>query len=388
MLWDMMEMAGYKNQSQQLHSKFFSRNTAKSLGPHPKASQGSDFWKSFMTDDHTPIEFSWNWSTKRKTPSVRYSIDPIGHSAGTLIDPFNTYDSINLLRKSLPLAPEVDLEWYEYFTKALTITGTELTHQEFISSNIPRSQQFLAFELAEESIMIKVYFLPQWKAMSTGESTLSLVEKSIQNLGLCDLSLVTGFDIIADYIQSFPEKDRPEVEIVAIDCINPAKSRIKIYLRSRRTCFDSVVDMMTLGGRLPSMTEKGFLSLEDLWCSVLSLDSSDVILPENAHRTAGILYYLELKAGSTIPKSKVYIPAKHYGGNDEAVARGLSEFLKKRGQCMVNGSTYLSGITQLCKHRGLADGLGFHTYISCAIEGDDLNVTSYYNPEIYHASRF
>jgi len=347
MLWDMMEMAGYTNQSQEFHSDFFSRNTAKFLGPHPEGSQKSDSWKSFMTDDHTPIEFSWNWSAKRRTPSVRYSVDPIGNSARTRIDPFNTYESIELLEKTLRLAPGIDLGWYEYFTKMLTISGTELAHQELMCSKIPKSQQFLAFELVDESVMAKVYFLPQWKAISTGGSTLSVVEKSIRQLGSYDPSLAAAFDIIAKFIRSFPKEERPEVEIVAIDCIDPARSRIKIYLRSQQTSFNSVIDMMTLGGKLPSMTEKGLISLDDLWCSVLSLDHSGMNLREQTHRTAGILYYFELKAGSTLPKSKVYIPAKHYGGNDQAVARGLSKFLGKRGQCMADGSTYLNGITQL-----------------------------------------
>lgn len=347
MLWDMLEMGGYTSQSQELHAQFFARNVSKSLGPHPAASQKPDSWKSFMTDDHTPIELSWNWSASRKIPTVRYSVDPIGISAGSALDPFNTQASIELLQKTLPSAPGMDLGWYEYFTKVLTISGKGLSKKELAASSIPRSQQFLAFELLDDTVMTKVYFLPQWKALRTGRSTLSVVENSIRGLGASDPCLPAAFEVIAKYIRSFSPEERPEVEIVAIDCIDPSKSRIKIYLRSRRTSFDSVIDMMTLGGNLPPMSEKGQASLEDLWCSVLSLDDSSKDLPEQSHRTAGILYYLELKAGSPLPKAKVYIPAKHYGKNDQAVARGLDKFLGKRGQHMADGSTYLDGISRI-----------------------------------------
>lgn len=38
-------------------------------------------------------------------------------------------------------------------------------------------------------------------------------------------------------------------------------------------------------------------------------------------------------------------------------------------------------------HRELSSGLGFHTYISWASEGDRWNVTSYLNPEVNHPCR-
>ena len=39
----------------------------------------------------------------------------------------------------------------------------------------------------------------------------------------------------------------------------------------------------------------------------------------------------------------------------------------------------------LCStHRKLEAGLGFHTYVSCAVDGDSLAITSYFNPEIYY----
>ncbi|KAF2815492.1 aromatic prenyltransferase [Mytilinidion resinicola] len=387
MLWDMMCMGGYTNQSQEFHSTFFARHIASSLGPHPGATGASDSWESFMTDDHTPIELSWNWAPSRSGPSVRYSVDPIEISSGSILDPFNTQASIELLQKTMPYAAAFNLQWYEHFTKALTVSGKGLRSQDVNSSKIPRSQQFLAFELLDDEIMTKVYFLPQWKAKRTRATTLEVVENAVHALGTSDPSMSAAMDVITDYICSFPLEERPEVEIVAIDCIDPSKSRIKIYLRSRRTTFDSVIDMMTLGGRLPAMTGKGQASLEELWCSVLSLDNADMDLPETTHRTAGILYYLELRADSPLPKSKVYIPAKHYGKDDLSVARGLSKFLGNRDQYMADGSDYLDGVTRICKHRKLEDGRGFHTYISCAVSGDDLNVTSYYNPEIYHASR-
>ena len=49
-------------------------------------------------------------------------------------------------------------------------------------------------------------------------------------------------------------------------------------------------------------------------------------------RTASLLYYLELRAGSSRPKSKVYLPVRHYAKNEDQIDRGLSNFWEKRGK--------------------------------------------------------
>ena len=93
---------------------------------------------------------------------------------------------------------------------------------------------------------------------------------------------------------------------------------------------------MTLGREIddPDM-EHGLAELQELWILVLGLDqhfSSSNELTPNSHRTAGILYYFELKPGQALPVPKVYIPVRHYGKNDQNIAEGLLKYLKKHRQ--------------------------------------------------------
>ena len=87
-------------------------------------------------------------------------------------------------------------------------------------------------------------------------------------------------------------------EILAIDCVDSSKLRIKIYIRSRETFIDSIADLMTMGGLLTKDgTDKAFTSLKDLWSHIFSLGldfSSSAPLELRGYKTVRILYYLSL----------------------------------------------------------------------------------------------
>lgn len=361
MLGYMLAMAGYTEESQEFHCHFFARYIADSLGQYPATTEllGKRY-NSFMTDDHTPIELSWKWSSTHKLPTVRYSIDPIPGK----LNNFNTRATNELLEKILPSASSIDLRWYDKLVEMLTTSSAEANgekpiHSDIALSKLPHSQQFLAFELERNirnscrNFMTKAYFLPEWKALLNDESTFSLVRSSIKTLAAYhpDALLHESWNLVAGYIQSFnSDSGRPQVEIEALDCIDLSQSRIKIYLRSSRTKFNDVLDMMTLGGQISNHIQGSLLeSLKSIWCSVLSLEEKDLEadLPANNHRTAGILYLAELRPRCRVPKIKVYIPAKHYGKNDLSVAQGISAFLSSRGNSFVDGSDYLTGAKQL-----------------------------------------
>ncbi|KAF3388833.1 4-O-dimethylallyl-L-tyrosine synthase [Penicillium rolfsii] len=387
-LRDMLESAGYPSKSIQLHTNFFRTSVAPSLGPHPRGTGAPTIWKSFMTDDCTPVELSWCWSTSLETPTVRYSVEPIGRLAGQAADPINTAASIRLLGETLPLARDLDLYLHRYFQRALT-SNTANCIDTTGAVTIPLSQTFMAFDLLEETVVAKQYYLPGWKALKEAKSKFSLVNNAIQNLPPLAGALLSSFDVFVEFLESFPTERRPTVEILAVDCLDPVQSRIKIYVRNRETTFKSVMKMLTFGGRSPKTQEEEQM-LRELWCAVLGLDEGtfehNQPLRENEHLTGGILYYYEFKSGAAMPKTKVYLPVRHYAEDDDQIARGLSHYLDRRGKRLTTGS-YYDGVQRLCKHRNLASGLGFHSYITWASENNKWNLTAYFNPEIYHPSR-
>ncbi|KAI8151661.1 4-O-dimethylallyl-L-tyrosine synthase [Colletotrichum sp. SAR 10_70] len=192
---------------------------------------------------------------------------------------------------------------------------------------------FSAFDLEDDgSTTVKSYFIPTVKASSLGISSLDLVEQAIQSLPplgpeYSSTTLMGQFSLLKDFILCHHPTEPPVVEIVAIDCVNPTDSRVKIYIRSKNTTISSMIDVMSLGGRLPFLTDTVMSPLKELWVAVFGSGAEDDVgalsrpLPTIDHRTSGILYYLELKPGAPLPKPKVYLPVRHYARDDEQIAR-------------------------------------------------------------------
>ncbi|KAF8581238.1 hypothetical protein K439DRAFT_246414 [Ramaria rubella] len=65
------------------HVEFFSQWIIPLLGPKPQVINRriTPIFKSYMCDDHTPIELSLSWKTESSKPTLRYSIEPfpVGH---------------------------------------------------------------------------------------------------------------------------------------------------------------------------------------------------------------------------------------------------------------------------------------------------------------------
>ena len=78
-----------------------------------------------MTDNFTPVEFSWNWGIKDGPVVIRYSIEPIGLLAGTSADPINDGTADRVVRQFQSLLPTADLQWYDHFSRALCLTSEQ-----------------------------------------------------------------------------------------------------------------------------------------------------------------------------------------------------------------------------------------------------------------------
>lgn len=67
------------------------------------------------------------------------------------------------------------------------------------------------------------------------------------------------------------------------------------------------------------------------WSSVLQIEGDDQELPFSNHRTAGIIFNFELQHEAPCPRSKVYIPVRHYCGTDLKIAERLGFFFRALG---------------------------------------------------------
>lgn len=385
----LVHQAGYSDNSQYASLLFLYQCIVPFLGPRPTPSGRPANWKSFMTDDFSPIEYSWSWDTSKGPPKIRFSVEAIGRDAGTKLDPFNQNMTDELIRRVNPHLAHVDWQWFNHFR--YMFCQSDASHFNLAESDPElshKSSLFMAFELQKTGVVVKAYFVPV-KAEQTRRSRLSVLSESIHSLQGPDLRF-PSYDYLSAFLASRSSTSRLDIIGVAIDCVSPIDSRLKVYVRSYEASFDSVCDFLSMDGKLNIFTEDTLRDFRSLWYAVLGLDddfSACEELCSKKHQTAGVLYNFDIKAGIIMPEAKVYIPVRHYAPNDLVVARGLTSYLKSKGR---GGFTdnYMRALERICTHRSLADGCGLQTYISCAVQNDQLVLTSYMSPEIYHSARW
>lgn len=382
-LRELVSNAGYSHERQEVALKFYHDFVINYLGPRPGKDGSPAIWRSFMTDDFSPIELSWNWGCleKRENPKIRFAIEAIGEQAGSKSDPRNMKATFELLRKLERNLPNLDTSIFHQlegkFVSQLNETGISISG----SSN---SSMFLAFELEETEPIVKIYFLFPCLAAIHGKPRGQRIHDILmpfskeQQWG----SLKNVLERLSNYNNG---EMKAEPFMIAFDCVSQQKSRMKIYIRSADTSFEGVKAMITHFNENCDSTSS-LDKLEELWHTIFGSDDSSTQLRHKDHETAGMLYYLEVKPGSSTT-IKVYLPVKHYGINDRQAAHGLVSFLeRRRGEDPVF-ENFLRALNNICTHRRLEDGLGLQTYISCCVKDSSIEITSYLSPEIYCKDR-
>lgn len=386
----LLHEAGYDIHNQYGSLLFFRHCIAGRLGARPTLTGSPQVWKSFMTDDFSPVEYSWCWDTPKGPPRIRFSVEAIGPDAGTQSDPFNQEMTTELVRHVESVASNVDWKLFNHFRNAFCEQGLEKRASEGCDDleKSHTSSIFMAFELHKSEVVVKAYFDPV-KAEQTGRSRLSVLSDSIVSLEKSDLR-VGAYDQMLAFMTSDAEGSQLEIVGIAVDCVLPKDSRLKLYVRSPSTSFDSVCAIMTLGGKLNTFPQAMLKDFRKLWQLTLGLGEDfapGANLQAKSHETAGVLYNFDIKAGNLLPKPKVYIPVRHYARNDLAAAEGLASYLKSKGQDRFVES-YMRALEGMCTHRFLGSQCGLQTYISCAVQNAQLVLTSYLSPEIYHVARW
>ncbi|KAI0509031.1 tryptophan dimethylallyltransferase-domain-containing protein [Xylaria bambusicola] len=371
--------AGYSYDAQYRNLAFFMRLVAHNLGSFPTSGYITQPWKSFMTDDGSPVEFSWDWGTGNDRPTIRYSIEPIGLTAGTSLDPLNLLVGVDFERQLIKALPDLGVEWLHHFQDFFKNHGDNVW--ESIDSHDHNSSIFYAFDLIEPNTTAKAYFFPKSRAIARKESKLQVLTQAIQLAPHSNESKLNALVMFSDF-SSDTASAHLEYEMLAIDLVDPQESRIKIYFRCRQTTFNSVANIMMLGGRAHSPNlQTGLDDLRSLW-NALFANHGDQPLTQVHHRTAGMLYNVGFKLGDQCPVVKVYIPVRHYSSSDEKVIWGLKRYFRshEKGKYM---KAYSNAMTTLFGSEVLSAGSGIQTYIGCSIRPNgSLRIVSYFKPPL------
>lgn len=355
----LLEKAGYSYDDQVRDLRLYSSAVIPELGVGPDHDDSPQHWKSFMTDHHCPVEFSWEWGSGSGLPLVRFSFEPIGPHAGTAEDPFNRHATLHFVDKYHTRLEGCDLSWFRHMWGRLVhfddIQGdpkrTPGATAHALSCSAPGpthgSRSFLALEFNKTDLVMKAYYVPEFKARADAVPTISIINEAIESLPRLSPQLQTSHRNLLSFLKT-SQGQTLGPEMVAIDCVAPEKSRIKIYMRSRTTTLDSVLQTLCLGDE--SERERLGKSLEEfqkLWKLVFGLDlDSTGELPDVSHRTGGILYYFSMESESAKPSVKVYLPIRHYAKGDLAAATGLQTYLRStsRSDCT---HKYIEAITDI-----------------------------------------
>ncbi|KAL6720922.1 hypothetical protein ACLMJK_000021 [Lecanora helva] len=387
----LMEQAGYSIHDQYACLLFYRSKIIPALGEQPLPNGTPRRWPSYTTDDFSPIEYSWSWDGAGHSPRIRFAIEPIGPRTGTVEDPFNKSKSEDLMATLCGTSTALDLELFHHFWRYLLASSddTELI-DERASPNSHRSSIFIACELGGNRLKVKAYFMPMLRSLEINQSRAQVTVRAITTLSLQNTETrYPALDTLVDFLETDPIGSQTEIEMISVDCEDPKVARIKIYLRHPQTSWEAICKVMTLNGRI-DVSSENLQELWQFWRSVLSLKdnvSTSTELPKVEHSTAGIFYCFLAGAGDVALTPKLYVPAKHYGQNDQAIVNGLARYFQDRGQDHYIDN-YRKVLTQISHHRALESQRGLHTYIACRFKTKGLSVTSYISPEIYHPARW
>jgi DMATS type aromatic prenyltransferase len=291
-------------------------------------------WRPIITHNGADLEPSWNVQNFGSKSPVRFSVEPC-LTADDAASDFETvrrstlYGLVERLNEH-PAFSKLDLRW---FMHAQSRIFTALKD----ASGRPKARIFLAFDLhtdkANPQALLKAYFLPNCHTKAANVLSDAVVYSTIRTLKLpANLSVEKPLSIIESYLSSRPSHRTVEVEMLAIDCCDQTKARVKVYGRSPpashdlSTSFAEVLNVFTLGGAI-SPSASATEALAEWWNCLMGPSREDASAQPRA-RTAGILYGFEIKPGSDVPLVKVYIPLWHYVKDDTDAVERLKKFFR------------------------------------------------------------
>ena len=392
----MMEKAGYSVESQAAGLLFYYKWIVPALGPRPTIHGDPVGRRDFMTDDLSPIEMSWSWDDSsidpNSKPKIRYAIEPIGFESESQNDMSNIHASQKLINNLKSSIPGINWTWLERLQKAFKTEAIESEQGTSPASLRKRSaNSFLGFETNEMNVDIKGYLrVPE--ALSAQNDPLSSIFQAVRSLETNGVTF-PALDRLGEFLKSDPVGSSLEVLDVpglAVDCVDPQIARLKIYVRSKDTRFETVMKVLNLGDQDTQLTPLLLSELFPLWKNVFGCSedfSTSDRLTELHDECAGVLYNFEFKSGSPSVSPKLYIPVKYYGVSDGCAAYGLTNYLRQRGRSRYTGA-YLDLIQSMCYYKSLGSTQGLQTYIQCGFKKGSLSLTSYISPQIYHKDKW
>ncbi|WQF89226.1 Putative aromatic prenyltransferase [Colletotrichum destructivum] len=290
----------------------------------------------------SPFELSWNFTPHGNT--IRYTFQPMGSRAGTDEDPFG---SSNLDDEVLPLlerhSANLDLRWFCQFRDAWMMhrhhadaAAAKEAMKQHANVKIP-SQLFLGYDLVGPKAQLKAYFLPIFKHFATGRSTDALVAEMIRSLEPFGPELEDQVRQMEEFLAGcrYPHF----IDMVGIDCCDPAKARIKVYVRVNNVSRACLKYFLTMGGKLDDERTRRMLDdMDRCWHHVIDeeaglADEQDKKPKDPATFHKGIVMAITLSPALNdgVVRARPYCSWSNYQSSDWGAVGNFAMILKELG---------------------------------------------------------
>ncbi|CAG8924602.1 unnamed protein product [Penicillium salamii] len=395
----MIDAAGYSLEKQYEVLLFHYHWIVPRLGPAPK-SDGTPMFKSLVAYDGSPFEYSWKWNTSTGEPDIRYSWEAVGKNSGTPSDPLNHDPSLDYMDKVTQVLPKTDYTWFRHFLAEIYNPDRGFYAKELEAGEPPATTLMHAVEYNKKADFgLKSYFLARKLFQGGDPATLQEWDSAIVKLSPGEAH--PGRDALMHFLATSPEGKLMKPNVMGMDNVESSKSRLKMYFTSANTSFQSVREIMTMGG-ICDISEESLQDLRSMILAVLGLPS-DFPEEENISVEAttggnswkdfealceGFIYFFDIAPANGKPEVKFYLTTRKYGADDLTIARNLVDWMNAHGRGAYSDA-YMGMLEKIAEHRGLENGKGMHAYISyqCSQKGEP-DVKSYISPELYHKARY
>lgn len=230
------------------------------FGPHPHT------WHASITHSGIPMEFSVNYQSNGQN-TVRVGFEPVTAISGTARDPYNLITVSNAINQMSRLS----FEGFDPYLFTSFLTSMLLTKREsdmLQGAKLPgskfKTQAAFGLDLKGDSVTVKCYIYPALKAHVSGMSFHQLLASAVQRLsGVMKCDKVVS--MVSDYMEMGGCYN--QYSFLGFDCIEPSKSRLKIYGALLDISWQKTEEIWTLGGQLSSSetNKKGLELMRILW---------------------------------------------------------------------------------------------------------------------------
>lgn len=346
----LLDAGHYSDQERESHRDFIRRYVIPAIGPRPDPSVVKP--RMAIAPHGGPSDPSINYTAKKALARFGFAVN--GPKSFTAEDPLGVKTSYEALsRVAEDKDSGVDLRWLDCLM-ALYPSPNEISvaADSSLYKNYSRRVALAAGVDFEGPLRnLKVYLSPFIKHAMTGKSENEIVFDAIKNLEPGGPALRPAVNLLEDYLSTRTGDFYLGNQFIGIDCTDPGKARVKLYMATDTARFDYIRTAMTLSGRLnDEHTTKGMEILREIWH--LLLDESEGIRedwnkPRNklANALPGVFVSYEIRAGVELPDIKVYVPMWLYHRSDEAVAKNLDRiFARLRDQGVMGKWAWDRGI--------------------------------------------